>query len=71
MADKKVLWRVPIYSIIAGLITFRLNIFLFSKFAVSKLPDGTIVSNETAVTVIYWLVLIGTLLLAELHSFGI
>ena len=44
MVDKKVLWRVPIYSIIAGLITFRLNIFLFSKFAVSKLPDGTIVS---------------------------
>lgn len=36
MADNKVLWRVPIYSIIAGLITFRLNIFLFSKFAVSN-----------------------------------
>ena len=69
MADKKVLWRVPIYLIIAGLITFRLNIFLFSKFAVSKLPDGTIVSNETAVTVIYWLVLIGTLFIGGIAFF--
>lgn len=33
------------------------------------MPDGTIVSNETAVTVIYWLVLIGTLFIGGITFF--
>lgn len=69
MVDKKVLWKVPVYSIIAGLIAFRLNVYLFVRFTLTTLPDGSITSNTTATLILYGLILAAVVLLGGLYFF--
>lgn len=69
MVNKKVLWKVPVYSIIAGLISFRLDVYLFGRFTLTTLPDGSITVNDTASMILYGLILVGVVLLGGLYFF--
>lgn len=69
MVNKKVLWKVPVYSIIAGLISFRLNVYLFGRFTLTTLPDGSITINDTATLILYGLILAVVVLLGGLYFF--
>lgn len=66
MVNKKVLWKVPVYSIIVGLVLFRLNVYVLGRFMLVTLPDGSITVNETASLLLYGLMLVGTVLLGGL-----
>lgn len=66
MVNKKVLWKVPVYSILAGLVLFRLDVYVLGRFMLVTLPDGSITVNETASLILYGLMLVGTVLLGGL-----
>ncbi len=57
---KSTLWRVPMYCIIAGKISFHLIIYLISKFAVIKTPNDTgtieVTIDDTRVLLLYGII---------------
>ncbi|WMI80568.1 hypothetical protein [Anaerotignum sp. MB30-C6] len=57
------IWKVPLFCIIAGVITFKVAVFLFSGFTIVTLPDGTITTNNTRQLIIYGAIFIVTLIL--------
>lgn len=63
MVDKKVLWKIPVYCIVAGFISFHLNVLLISKLALVKIYDGTVTSDTSRVMILYALGLFTTVLL--------
>ena len=44
---KNTLWKVPIFCIITGFISFYLSVFLMSKFAIAILSDGSVTIDDT------------------------
>lgn len=41
------LWKVPLFCMASGFLTFYAYAFLVSRFAVEKLPDGSYAANDT------------------------
>ncbi len=55
MFDKKVVkswWKIPLFCIVAGWICFELEVRFLGRFAIVRLPDGSITSNNT-----YWMIM--------------
>jgi len=44
---KKSWWKVPVYCIIAGLISFHLTVRIVARFMIVKLPDGSVSVDHT------------------------
>ena len=44
---KLVWWKIPLYSVIAGFVSWWLMVSYIGRLAIVKLPDGTITSNQT------------------------
>ncbi|MBR2894696.1 MAG: hypothetical protein IKC03_03425 [Oscillospiraceae bacterium] len=40
-------WKVPIYCIITGWITFQLEVYIGGSFLITTLPNGAIATNTT------------------------
>lgn len=58
---KKSWWKVPLYSMVAGWISFQLKVRIGSSFAITKLPDGTVSVDNTR-----WMIMSGTIFLLTL-----
>ena len=63
---KKSWWKVPIYCMVAGWISFRLKVHIGPSFAISKLPDGTVSVDNTR-----WMVMSGIIFLVTLIIGGL
>ena len=53
---KQVWWKVPVYCIAAGFISFQLMVHLLGRFTIVTLPDGSISTDQTR-----WLILSGVI----------
>ena len=62
---KKSWWQVTIYCAVAGWISYWLEIYIGSRFLMTKLPDGTITTNDTL-----WMVMSAIIFLATLAVGG-
>ena len=58
---KKSWWKVPVYCVVAGLISYWLEVYIGSRFLITKLPDGTITNNDTLWTVMSAIIFLVTL----------
>ena len=45
------LWKVPVFCVAAGYVTFYVYVFLVSRFGVKVLPDGSYTANQLMTTV--------------------
>ena len=44
---KDIFWVIPLYCVIAGILSFHIVIAMIARFAIMTLPDGTITSDDT------------------------
>lgn len=58
---KKSWWKVPLYCIVAGLISYWLEVYIGSRFIFTKLPDGTVTNNDTLWTAMSAIIFLVTL----------
>lgn len=65
----KILWKVPIFCIAAGIIAFNAVVFLLGRFTIVTLPDGTITSDNSRVLIIYGAIFIVTLIVGGMVFF--
>ena len=63
---KRVWWKVPLYCVIAGFISWYLMLGYIGRLAIVKLPDGTITSNNNI-----WMLLSGILFVVVLLLGGL
>jgi len=45
------LWKVPLFCVAAGYISFYVYVFFVSRFGVTVLPDGSYTANQVVTTV--------------------
>ena len=45
------LWKVPVFCVAAGYLSFYVYVFLVSRFGIKVLPDGSYTANQVATTV--------------------
>ncbi len=62
---KKSWWQVPIYCIVAGWISFKLEVRIGSRFLITKLPDGTVSTHDTL-----WMIMSASIFLVTLAIGG-
>lgn len=61
---KLVWWKIPLYSVITGFVSWWLMVSYIGRLAIVKLPDGTITSNQTV-----WSLLSGGVFIIVLSLF--
>lgn len=66
---KLVWWKIPLYSVIAGFVSWWLMVSYIGRLAIVKLPDGTITSNQTVWSLLSGGVFIIVLLIGGLIFF--
>lgn len=66
---KKTWWIIPVYCYISGFISFYLEVFLLSKFAVKTFEDGSIGSDPVKSTIISGAIFLVIVLLGGLLIF--
>lgn len=66
---KLVWWKIPLYSVIAGFVSWWLMVSYIGRLAIVKLPDGTITSNQTVWSLLSGGVFILVLLIGGLIFF--
>lgn len=62
---KKSWWQVTVYCVVAGWISYWLEIYIGSRYLMTKLPDGTVTTNDTL-----WMVMSAIIFLATLAVGG-
>lgn len=55
------LWKVPVFCIAAGYISFYAYVFLVSRFGITVLPDGSYTANQVVSTIFSFLLFGATL----------
>lgn len=60
------LWKVPVFCVLAGYVSFYLTVFLVSRFGIVTLPDGSISANDTFTTILEIVIFASALGLAYL-----
>ena len=63
---KRVWWKVPLYCVIAGFISWYLMVGYIGRLAIVRLPDGTITTNNNI-----WMLLSGILFVVVLLLGGL
>ena len=66
---KGIFWRVPLFCILAGVIAFNMIVFLLGRFAIVRLPDWTITTDNTRMLIIYGAIFIVTLIVGGMVFF--
>ena len=66
---KRVWWKVPLYSAIAGFVSYWIMVGVVGRFVYVKLPDGTVSSNDTLWLMASAAVFIAALLIGGLLFF--
>lgn len=57
------LWRVPVYCIVSGVVSYRLALYLVAFFGVEHLPGNVLQTNGVAIVVIHGLLFVAFLAL--------
>lgn len=52
---KKELWKVPVFCVIAGYVTFYLVVYALTAFVMERQPDGSVFVHQTRELIIYCL----------------
>lgn len=55
---KSVLWKVPVYCIVASFVSFYLRTYLTGWFAFVRLPDGSLTNDPMRTLVVYGVVFV-------------
>ncbi len=55
------LWKVPVFCLAAGYISFYVYVFLVSRFGVKTLSDGSYTANQIVTTTVSFLLFAATL----------
>jgi len=55
------LWKVPLFCLAAGYLSFYVYVFFISRFGVTVLPDGSYTTNQLVTTLFSFLLFGGTL----------
>ena len=63
---KKIWWKVPLYSAVAGFASYWFMLGVVGRFAYVRLPDGTVSSNDTL-----WMIASGAVLAVVLLLGGL
>lgn len=63
---RNVLWTVPAFCIVAGIIAFNLYVRLFGRFTLLTLPDGSITADNGKVLLIHGIILVVSILVGGL-----
>lgn len=66
---KLVWWKIPLYSVITGFVSWWLMVSYIGRLAIVKLPDGAITSNQTVWSLLSGGVFIIVLLIGGLIFF--
>lgn len=66
---KEILWKVPLYCILAGVISFNTVVYLIGRFMIVTLPDGTITSDSTRMLIGYGAIFIVTIIVGGMVFF--
>ena len=66
---QRVWWKVPLYCIVAGFISWWLMVSYLGRLAIKRLPDGTITSDNTVWMLLSGVVFVVVLLLGGLMFF--
>ena len=67
--SNKILWKVPLFCIIAGVIAFYTVVYLIGPFMLETLPDGTITSDDTRTLIGYGAIFIVSLFVGGMFVF--
>lgn len=67
--SKKILWKVPLFCIIAGVIAFNAVVYLIGRFMIVTLPDGTITADSTRMLIGYGVIFIVTVIVGGMVFF--
>ncbi|MCI8514902.1 MAG: hypothetical protein HFI93_09810 [Lachnospiraceae bacterium] len=62
---KNVLWKVPVFCLIAGELTFQVLLRLLIRTALVTLPDGSIIIDPVKELILYGIVFLATLLIGR------
>ena len=60
------LWKVPLFCVAAGYISFYVYVFLVSRFGITVLPDGSYTANQFMTTIFSFLLFGATLYVGNL-----
>jgi hypothetical protein len=66
---KKTLWRVPLFCILAGVVSFNAIVFLAGRLITVRLPDGSVTADHTRVLILYGAIFVATVMLGGLVFF--
>lgn len=67
---KNLLWRVPLYCVLAGIGALYLNTYVLMRFAIVTLSDGTVTSDPVKVLIIYGIDLAAALFIGRFFFRG-
>ncbi|MBW9154619.1 hypothetical protein [Clostridium estertheticum] len=67
--SNKILWKAPLFCILAGVIAFNAVVYLIGRFMVVTLPDGTITSDSTRELIVYGAIFIVTVIVGGIVFF--
>lgn len=59
---KNYIWKVPLFCVISGIIDFHLSVRML-LWSIVRLPDGTVTSDNTKVTIVYAIIFVACLLI--------
>ncbi len=62
---KDIFWVIPLYCVIAGILSFHIVIAMIARFAIMTLPDGTITSDDTKTMIIYGVIFVIVVLIGK------
>lgn len=65
---KENIWKIPLFCLLSGIIDFYISIELL-RWAIIRLPDGTVTSNDTRTLLVYGVIFLATLLVGGLIFF--
>lgn len=68
-AKMSIIWKVPVFCAVAGVIAYYLVVFWLGRFAIVTLPDGTITVDHTRELIIYGAMFVVTLIFGGLVFF--
>jgi len=66
---KNTYWRVPLFCIAAGVITFNAVVYLIGRFMIVTLPGGAVTTDSTRMLIAYGAIFILTLIVGGVFFF--
>lgn len=66
---KNTLWRVPLYGIVAGIVSYYLVVYVLGRFMIVTLADGTVTIDDTRSLILYGAIFVAAVLIGGVFFF--